>query len=362
MRAHLIVTLLLAIIPGLSQAFELKLATYGTAFSFSGPGILLQHLQKADDPKVEMDIDVIIRINADVLVLTNFDYDHDSAALSALRQRLAEKGVTYDNGLGLRPNTGVPTGLDLNHDGLLSGPRDAQGYGRFAGQAGIAILSRYAFERDQIRDFASLLWKNLPGADLPPDMTPEALLLQRLSTAGHYEVPLVYAKGKTLRLLVWSATPPVFDGPEDRNGRRNADETALWVHLLEGTLPQIPPATGTYAKPEKPFVIMGLANLDPTDGDGKPQTLLDLLARPDLQDPAPRGTSGRIDPGHSGDPALDTTVLKSGAGLRLDYILPSRDVAVVQAGVFWLPDTDPFEAILAAASTHRPVWARLTLP
>ncbi len=352
----------MAILPGLALAFDLTVATYASGFSDSGPGILLQHLQKADDPRVEQGTDVIVRLNADVLVLTNFDYDYDSAALSALRRRLAEKGLTYADQLGLRPNTGIPTGLDLNHDGMLGGPRDAQAYGRFAGQSGMAILSRYPFDRSHIRDFTEALWKDLPGADLPPDLTPEARLLQRLSTAGHYEVPVIYGSGKTLRLLVWSATPPVFDGPEDRNGRRNADETALWLHLLDGTLPQIPPETGAFASPEKPFVIMGLANLDTVDGDGKPHALLELLARPEVQNPAPRSTSGHTDPHQNGDAALDTAVLKSGAGLRLDYIIPSRDIAVSQTGVLWLPDSDPFQATVAAASTHRPVWARLTLP
>lgn len=305
---------------------------------------------------------MIAHLNADVLLLTNFDYDFDGAALSALRKRLVEKGLTYTYGLGLQPNTGIPTWLDLNHDGLLSGPRDAQAYGRFAGQSGMAILSRYPIDTDHIRNFSDLLWKDLPEADLPPDLTPEARLLQRLSTGGHYEVPILYEGGKSLRLLVWSATPPLFDGPEDRNGRRNADETALWLHLLDGTLPQIQPAKGVFPPPETPFVVAGLANLDPDDGEGKPQALRTLLAHPALQDPAPRGTSGHGDPGQRGDPALDTAVLKSGAGLRLDYLLPSRDITVTESGVLWPPDYDPFAATLATASTHRPVWARVSLP
>ncbi|OZA01660.1 MAG: endonuclease [Rhodobacterales bacterium 17-64-5] len=315
---------------------------------------MLKALTAADDPQTEQDIAVILRLDADILLLTNVDFDAEGAGLAALSQRLAAKGLTYADVLALRPNTGIATGLDLNHDGALSGPRDAQAYGRFAGQGGMAILSRYPIDRGQIRDFTALLWRDLPDADLPPDMTPEAQAVQRLSTDGHYEVPVTYAPDKTLRLLVWAATPPVFDGPEDRNGRRNADETALWLHLLDGTLPQTPPAP--------PFVLLGRANLDPADGDGKPQALRSLLALPDLQDPAPRGSSGHTDPGHKGDPAHDTAVLKSGAGLRLDYILPSRDITVTGSGVLWLPDTDPFAATLAGASTHRPVWARLNLP
>ena len=328
------------------------MATYDCGMAQSGPGLLLQHLEKADDPSIEAGIAVIRRLDADVLLLTGFDYDYDGAALSALQSRLSGLGLTYPEALALRPNGGIPTGLDLDHDGALGGPRDAQGYGHFAGQGGMAILSRYPIDREGIRDFSALLWQDLPGADLPPDMTEEAKAIQRLSTSGHYEVPVVYAPGKTFRLLAFSATPPVFDGPEDRNGRRNSDEAALWLRLLDGALPQAPPAA--------PFVVIGEPGLDPKDGEGKPASLLSLMAR--LQDPQPRGTSGRQEPGQRGDPALDTDLLKSGQGLRLDMILPSKDIAVTGAGVQWPADSDPFAATLAAASSHRPVWIRLALP
>ncbi len=360
--AAVVICLSVALWPGLAAAFDLTVATFSTRFSHSGPGLLLQHLQKADDGQVEQEITAIVALKADVLLLTNFDYDYDGLALSALQGRLRDRGLIYADALGLRPNTGIPTWLDLNHDGALSGPRDAQAYGRFAGQAGMAILSRYPIDRARIRDFTALLWKDLPAADLPPDMTPDARLLQRLSNAGHYEVPVIYAPDKTLRLLVWSATPPLFDGPEDRNGRRNADETALWLHLLNGTLPKIAPETGVYAPPEAPFVILGQANLDPVDGSGRPQALRALLESPLLQDPAPRGPASHSDAGQQGDPALDTAALKSGASLRLDYLLPSRTLTVQTAGVLWPLHRPPLADGEVASTQHFPVWARLTLP
>ncbi|MGV8988589.1 MAG: endonuclease/exonuclease/phosphatase family protein [Cypionkella sp.] len=364
MTRRLAATLILSLLlPLPAQARDVLVATYDTGMSQSGPGLLLHHLTRADDPRIEAGIAVIRHLDADVLLLTKFDYDFEGRALRALQERLRAAGLDYPEALALRPNTGVETGLDLNHDGALRGPRDAQAYGRFAGQAGMAILSRYPIDRAAIRDFTALLWANLPGADLPPDLTPEAALIQRLSTSGHYEVPLTYDTGKTLRLLVWYATPPVFDGLEDRNGRRNADETALWLHLLNGDLPQIPPATGVYPPPEAPFLVIGEPNLDVNDGDGKPQSLRALLALPALQDPAPRGTSGRSDAGHKGDPALDTAFFpKSNMGLRLDLILPSRDITVTGAGVMWPPVTDPIADTLTTASTHHPVWTKLTLP
>ena len=357
--AKLAVLLWLALWPSLAAAFDLTLATFTTQFSQSGPGLLLRHLQKGDKPEVEQDIAAILAMRADVVVLTNFDFDYDGLALAALQKRLADQGLVYADTLGLQPNTGIPTWLDLNHDGALSGPRDAQAYGRFAGQAGMAVLSRYPLDRDHIRDFTALLWKDLPQANLPPDLTKDARLLQRLSTSGHYEVPVVYAKGKALRLLVWSATPPIFDGPEDRNGRRNADETGLWLHLLDGTLPMVAPATATYAPPQPPFVILGQANLDPIDGSGLSLSLRELLRHPQLQDTEPRGQISHVDMGQRGDPALDTALLKGGTGLRLDYLLPSRKIRVQRAAVLWPAQKPP---MAEPVTQHFPVWARLTLP
>ena len=349
------------LLPRLAAA-EVVVATYNSDLSSYGPGLVLQHLLKANDPQTEAAIAVIQHLNADVLLLTDIDYDYENAALIALQSRLRKLGVEYPEVIALRPNTGISTGMDIDRDGALAGPRDAQAYGRFSGQAGMAILSKLPIDRAHIVDLTAFLWKDLPKADLPPDMTEDAKALQRLSTSGHYIVPISYAPDHKLNLLVWSATRPVFDGPEDRNGRRNADETALWLHFLAGDLPQIPPETGTYAAPKTPFLLMGQPNLDPKDGQGNSNHLNALMALPALQDPQPQGTSGRTDP-YNGNTSRDTALLpKSGIGLRLDMILPSADIEVTGSGVLWPPDSDPFSATLTLASRHRPVWVKLALP
>lgn len=360
-RFNLFLWAALVLLPQLAMA-QIVVATYNSGLSSYGPGLVLQHLLKADDPPTEAAIDVIKHLNADVLLLTDIDYDYDNTALYGLQSRLRNLGLDYPDAVALRPNTGIPTGLDLDHDGALAGPRDAQAYGRFSGQAGMAILSKLPIDRSHIIDLTAFLWKDLPKADLPPDMTQDAKTLQRLSTSGHFIVPIIYAADHTLNLLVWSATPPVFDGPEDRNGRRNADETALWLHLLAGDLPQISLTTGNYPPPKMPFILMGEPNLDPKNGQGNPAFLNALMALPFLQDPEPRGTSGGTDL-YKGDTSLDTALLpKSGIGLRLDMMLPSADIKVTEAGVLWPPDSDPLAATLTLASRHRPVWMKLTLP
>lgn len=335
-------------------AQDFRIATYGADLGRFGPGQLYGEISRAGDGKAMPVIEVLLALNADILLLTDIDYDAGGLALSALAARLGARGLNYPHLLALRPNSGVASGLDLDGDGTQGGPRDAIGYGRFAGAEAMALLSRYPIDRANVRDFTTLLWRDLPGHLMPP-APPRVAQVQRLSSVGHWDVPVVLPGGRVLRVLAFSAGPPVFDGPEDRNGRRNHDEAALWLAYLDGKLPDPPP--------EGPLVLLGKSNLDPADGEGRQGAIRALLTHPRLQDPAPRGTSGRTEPGQLGDPALDTALFDTGAGgLRTDILLPSRDLVLRGAGVLWPPDADPFAQVLAAASRHRPVWADLSLP
>ncbi len=53
----------------------------------------------------------------------------------------------------------------------------------------------------------------------------------RLSSKSHWDVPIEIGK-KTVHFLVSHPTPPVFDGPEDRNGTRNHDEIRFWADYV----------------------------------------------------------------------------------------------------------------------------------
>jgi hypothetical protein len=336
------------------RAETIRIATYNVELSRRGPGLLLRDIVGGKDPQIQALLQVLAGLDADILVLTSLDYDHDLIALSHLSKALAGAGAPYPFHFARRPNSGLQTGLDLDADGRLGEPEDAQGYGRFSGEGGIAILSRLPIMADAARDFSSYLWADLPGARLPDGMSDAVKAVQRLSTTAHWDVPVILANGEILSLLVWHATPPVFDGPEDRNGRRNHDEAAFWQNLIEGALP--------FRPPKEPFVLLGDANLDPFDGDGLPAAITALLRHPKLQDPEPAGPSARTDADHTGNPRLDTAFFAQTGGLRVDYILPSAGLRVTGAGVLWPDDTEPIAQTLAAASRHRPVWVELALP
>ncbi|MFC2969404.1 endonuclease/exonuclease/phosphatase family protein [Acidimangrovimonas pyrenivorans] len=325
-----------------------------------GPGLLLRDIASGTDKQVAAAVAAIATARPDVLLLTGFDYDRGLAALTALRERLAKAGAPYPHLFALPPNSGVQSGVDLDGNGKIGGPRDAQGYGHFAGQGGMALLSRLPIDSGATRDFSRFLWRDLPGNQMAgAQLSPAARKVQRLASVGAWDVVLRRPDGSPLHLLAFAATPPVFDGPEDRNGRRNHDEIAFWQELLDGALP--------LAAPKGPFVLLGDANLDPVDGEGRHAAIRALLTGPRLQDPRPRSAGARAAaaPDHKGDPALTTADWsgKKGPGpLRVDYVLPAAGLKVTGAGVLWPAPGKPGAKTAEAASRHRLVWVELALP
>lgn len=310
------------------------MAFWHTELSRKGPGVLLADTLKGD-PQVDAVVQALIRNQPDIAVLAGIDYDHGLATLTALRDRIsAGGGPEFPHLAAPRPNTGMDTGLDMDGDGRLGGPGDAQGYGRFAGQGGLAVLSRHPVHL--IVDHSARLWRDLPDSlliDRAGRTGPEATGagVQRLSTVAHAEYRVDLPGSDPLTLMIFHASPPVFDGPEDRNGRRNHDEVLFWKHRLDG-------AFGP--SPSLPYALIGAANLDPAGGDGRSAAIKSLLGDPRLRDP----------PGLAGKPTVDWPAPGPGA-LRVDYILPSRDLPIRDAGV----TTDP------EASRHALIWVDIDL-
>lgn len=325
-------------------ADPVRIATYQTELSRDGPGLLLRDILRGEDDQIDAVVAVIAHLDPDILLLQGIDYDAEGHALAALADQLAEAGSPYPFRLALRPNTGQPTGLDLDGNGRSGEARDAQGYGRFNGAGGMALLSRYPIGAGVV-DHSAFLWRDLPGGHAADVLNAEVLAVQRLASVAAWEVP-VEVEGQVLRLLTTHATPPVFDGPEDRNGRRNEDELRFWQWRIESG------AVGP------PFALMGVLNADPVNGDARRGTLMTMLSHPALQDPVATGAAGGSETADFSDP--------DPGNLRVSYILPSADLEVQDAGVFW-PDPDsPDHAILGGsdgngASRHRLVWLDVEL-
>ncbi len=331
----------------------MRVATYHTELSRDGPGLLLRDIISGD-PQVEAIVRVIQAVRPDVLVLADVDYDLTGGAVGALATLIAG----YPHVFSVRPNRGLQTGRDLDGDGRSGGPGDAEGYADFAGKGGMAVLSRLPFDVERARDFSAFAW-----ADLPDNLAPsDDLNPTRLSTTAHWDIPVRLDSGQLLHILTWHATAPVFDGPEDRNGRRNHDEAAFWLAYLDRLLPDAPP---------EDFVLFGIANADPYDGESRPKALQALLTRLHDVKPASEGAiqasvkDGGANAFHKGPAALDTVDWEDGprrpGNMRVDYVLPAPHLKVLDSGVFWpLPDALLGEDV-RLASRHRLVWVDLEM-
>src|SRR5262249_22112049 len=161
--------------------------------------------------------------------------------------------------------------------------------------------SMFPIDREHVLRFDRVLWKDMPGALLPekpdgsPWYTPGALAVLRLSSKGHWDVP-IRVGGKVVHVLASHPAPPAFDGPEGRNRKRNHDEIRLWADHLTGgdraaylrrSLPE-----GAPADPPETFVILGDLNADPVDGGGVPGAIDQLLKHPKVNASDPPRSAG----------------------------------------------------------------------
>ncbi|WP_417524329.1 endonuclease/exonuclease/phosphatase family protein [Marinovum sp.] len=318
--------------------------------SRKGPGLLLRDILKGEDPQVTAVAQLLGEMRPDILLLTDLDHDVTLLTLTALRDRIAAEGLDYPHLFAPPQNAGRDIGADLDGDGRLQEAEDALGFGFFTGDGGMALLSLYPLAEAQ--EYTDLPWRDLPGHLMDGAEVPEAVQgLVPLSSVAHWAVPVVLPGG-SLTVLAFSATPPVFDGPEDRNGRRNHDEVIFWRHYLDGAFGPVP----------EHVALMGNANLDPEDGEGRHDAIRLLLGDPRLQDPAPRDPAAaeEANPGQSGDPALDTANWAEPVpgNLRVDYMLPSAALTVLGSGTLWPAP----ESLAARASRHALVWVDIDWP
>jgi endonuclease/exonuclease/phosphatase family metal-dependent hydrolase len=352
---------------------EFRVATFNASLNRSAEGELVADLSTPDDPQAREVAEVVQRVRPDVLLINEFD--HAPAAVDLFRDNYLERGqngaepLEYPHAYIAPSNTGVPSGLDLDDDGAAGGPNDAFGFGAFPGQYGMLVLSRFPIDTAAVRTFQQFLWKDLPGTRLPADFySPAEQAVLPLSSKSHWDVP-VRVGDRTVHVLASHPTPPTFDGPEDRNGRRNADEIAFWRLYVD-------PATAGDAfyddtgrrgglGADEPFVILGDQNSDPLDGDSLPGAADQIRTAHRVIDPAPasEGAAAAANPGHRTDPRLDTADFSdpTPGNLRVDYVLPSTPLEVLGSGVFWPVAADPL-AHLNDASDHHATWVDLRLP
>jgi hypothetical protein len=315
-----------------------------------------EDLKRNDNPRVEKIAAVIQRLRPDILLLNEIAYDQHGAIHvdpddreGQNARRFVENylkvpqapdldGIVYHT-YTAPSNTGIQSGHDLNRDGIAmtvcpSPPgtlpdggvaphapggqicgEDALGFGTFPGHYGMAVLVRPQFKilADRARTFQKFLWKDMPGAMLPTVPAtgaswypPATLEIFRLSSKSHWDVPVRLPGGPVVHVLASHPTPRSFDGPEDRNGKRNFDENRFWGDYINDAS-YIYDDAGVQGglAPDASFFVMG--DLNHNAGAVRDH----ILANPRVNDefvPLPL-TGGNLN--------------------RIDYALPSTDMTVL---------------------------------
>ncbi len=371
--------------PANTDTTPLRIATFNIAMGFEQSGEMTRALQNPQHLRLQQIAAILQTVRPDIVLLNEFDYDPTVDAASLFNQNFLAHGqdgrqaIGYPYHFRAPSNTGLASGLDIDGDGKASGPADAWGFGHFPGQYGMLLLSRYPINLPEVRTFQQFLWSGLEGAKRPmktdgsnfyADETWQRL---RLSSKSHWDVPVQTGKG-TLHVLAFHPTPPVFDGPENRNGLRNFDEIRFWADYLR---PEISAEwqddqgrPGGLPTAEQ-FVLLGDYNADPADGDSVPGASQQLLnhERVDSQFvPLSKGAveasqlQGGLNAKQKGNPASDTADFNDQytGNLRLDYVLPSTGLEVTDGAVFW-PASGQRGHEWMGVSDHHLVWLDLQI-
>jgi Endonuclease/Exonuclease/phosphatase family len=371
-----------------------RFATFNASLNRNTTGQLITDLSSPGNDQADTVAEIIQRTRPDVLLINEFDFDDQGEGGSSLAAELFQDNylsighgdadpIEYPYRSVAPSNTGIPSGFDFNNNGVVGGPDDAFGFGFFPGQFGMAVYSMFPIDEDAIRTFQLFLWKDMPGALLPDDpatpapadwYSPAELDVFRLSSKSHWDVPIELGD-RTVHFLVSHPTPPVFDGPEDRNGTRNHDEIRFWADYV------MPSRSGYIVDDEgNPggleagalFVIAGDQNSDPFDGDSIPGSAQLLLEHPLINTKVTPRSDGAVEQSalqgganltHVGDPQFDTADfldVPAPGNLRADYVLPRRNLPIEGAEVFWPESTDPLFPLVGTfpfpSSDHRLVW------
>lgn len=380
-----------------------RFATFNASLNRSEEGAMAAELAQPGAKQPASVAEVIQRVRPDVLLINEIDGGAEAfvANYLAVSQNGAEP-LVYPHIYVPTSNTGLLSGHDLNADGTLATEadrgsfayaNDSHGFGQFPGQYGMAILSRFPIDTAAIRTFQTFKWPDMPSGLLTSDpalktfYSADAAAALRLSSKTHADVPIRIGDA-TVHLLAAHPTPPVFDGPEDRNGKRNHDEIRLWADYVSGLSYMTDDAGQTGGLPEgTAFVIAGDYNADPFDGDSYDNAIQQLLFNPAVagsttdaavtpgSDGGPAAAAKQTGPNttHGGDPRFDTADFGFSAdtpgtdvtpgNLRVDYVLPSRaGLTYETGGVYWLTEDHPNWPLSEyPTSDHRLTWIDVTV-
>ncbi len=351
--------------------------------TFNVEDVRSSDLDTPDNPRLKQIAAIIQRMRPNVLLLSEIAIRQDNTQTNA--DRFVELYLGVSQGDGLRPiafdtytpasNTGIHSGFDLDNSGAITTSipeqtpmqtdagraygNDCFGFGIFPGQYAMALLvnPKLTIQTEQIRTFQEFLWKDLPNHHTPTNLdgsawySPEEWDAFRLSSKNFVDAPILLPNGSTLHALISHPTPPAFDGREGRNKHRNHDEIMLIRNYIDNNQ-DLYDDQGRIGGLEagSSFVIMGDLNADPSDGSSLELVMVTKIL-----------TSKRLakDAFPSSDIVIDRLDQTDTARfrLRVDYVLPSRDITITKSGVWRMNDSET-----EFPSDHFPVWIEAIVP
>lgn len=317
-----------------------------------------------------------------------------------------QKPIAFPHFANYKTNTGLMSGFDLNRDGNLnSGPDDAWGYGKYHGQYAFSLLSLYPIDAENTRTFQNFKWKDMPGEVNPVIVdcdnngftcgegwySEDAWNQMPLSSKNHVDAPIQITKTdgtvETVHVLLSHPTPPIFNNQANHNTIHNRAEVDFWVDYVAGGtsasyIYDDNGKEGGLVSGEK-FIVMGDLNADPVSGDGDLTAINDLMSHKNVNTMA---TFGVLAPASWGGPeclangeckaenwdTANPNQVTSTSGLRLDHVIPSSEINVIDSGVFWPATYEEGRKLMndprigwgnskSISSDHRMVWIKAEL-
>ena len=195
---------------------KIRFATFNIHMAREKSGEMANELASGDCEQAEKICKIIADVRPDVLLICELDQPGRSLSKFESYIRKTDSTLEFNYRFHAPFNTGEPSGVDFNNDGKSDGPADAFGFGKFPGQYGMVVLSRYPIDKKNVRTFQKFLWKDMPGMKWPTHpktgksfYSDKAKKIFRLSSKSHWDIPIQIGK-QTIHFLVCHPTPPGF--------------------------------------------------------------------------------------------------------------------------------------------------------
>ena len=130
---------------------QIRFATFNVSMNRNSAGELGDQLAAGNNEQIANISSIIRTVRPDVILLNEFDFAGKQAgtAVEHFQSNYLSKPIDglepieFDYAYTNEVNTGIPSGLDLDQNGKTTDPTDCYGFGRYPGQYGMVVLSRF---------------------------------------------------------------------------------------------------------------------------------------------------------------------------------------------------------------------------